>query len=207
MAEASRRDAPRVLILSATTGYQLRAFNDAAAQLGIDLAFATDRCHALDDPWQDQAVPVRFHDEAASVREVVAAARGRAFAGVLSVGDRPARLAAGVTAALGLPGHPLHAVADATSKLRARQRFKAAGLVTPWFVIVPGEAPAAEFAGDPRVSYPCVVKPTNLSGSRGVIRADTPSECATAIERVRTLLARPEVRALRPPDGAQVIVS
>ena len=37
MAEASpRADAPRVLILSATTGYQLRAFNDAAAQLGID---------------------------------------------------------------------------------------------------------------------------------------------------------------------------
>src|SRR4030095_1859610 len=45
----------RVLLLSHTTGYQLRAFNEAAEALGIGLVFATDRCHLLDDPWQDRA--------------------------------------------------------------------------------------------------------------------------------------------------------
>ena len=61
----------RVLLLSTTTGYQLRSFGDAAAKLGIELMFATDRCHALDDPWQDGAVAVRFDDEDASVDAIV----------------------------------------------------------------------------------------------------------------------------------------
>ena len=47
---------PRILLLATTTGYQTRAFGDAAARLGADLVFATDRCHMLEDPWQDAAV-------------------------------------------------------------------------------------------------------------------------------------------------------
>ena len=205
-AAADETGAPRVLILSATTGYQLRSFNDAADRLGIALAFATDRCHALDDPWQDQAVPVRWHEEEASVARVLAANAERRFSGVLSVGDRPARLAARVSEALGLPGHSPESVVAATSKLRARRRFQAAGLATPWFLVVPETVAAVDIARDPQVSYPCVVKPTALSGSRGVIRADTPEEAAAAIQRIRSLLARPDIRALRTPGGDQIII-
>ena len=57
----------RVLLFSHTTGYQLRAFNEAAERLGIELVFATDRCHRLDDPWQDRAIAVRFYDISASL--------------------------------------------------------------------------------------------------------------------------------------------
>jgi biotin carboxylase len=42
-----------------------------------------------------------------------------------------------------------------------------------------------------------VVKPLGLSGSRGVIRADTPTEVAAAFTRVQALLARLDVRAAR----------
>src|SRR5258707_287163 len=58
----------RVLLLATTTGYQTRAFEDAAAHLGVGLVYATDRCHTLEDPWQDQAIPIRFHEAAASER-------------------------------------------------------------------------------------------------------------------------------------------
>ena len=57
---------PSILIFSTTTGYQLRSFGEAAADLGVELMFATDRCHSLDDPWRDAAVAVRFHEEDAS---------------------------------------------------------------------------------------------------------------------------------------------
>ena len=56
--------------------------------------FATDRCHRLDDPWRDAAVPVRFHEEDASLQAIVDAARARPVAGVIAVGDRPVVLAA-----------------------------------------------------------------------------------------------------------------
>ena len=44
-------DARRVLLLSTTTGYQLRSFGESADRLGIELVLATDRCDHLDDPW------------------------------------------------------------------------------------------------------------------------------------------------------------
>ena len=59
---------PRVLLLATTTGYQTRAFGDAAERLGVDLVLATDRCDVLEDPWQDRAIPIRFSDEPASAR-------------------------------------------------------------------------------------------------------------------------------------------
>jgi biotin carboxylase len=45
------------------------------------------------------------------------------------------------------------------------------------------------------------VKPTVLSGSRGVIRADDAVSFAAAFDRVRRLLASPEVRELRDPEA------
>jgi hypothetical protein len=60
----------RVLLLATTTGYQIRSFGEAAEALGIRLVFASDRCDQLADPWRDQAIPIRFHDEAASVRAI-----------------------------------------------------------------------------------------------------------------------------------------
>ena len=184
----------RILLFSTTTGYQLRSFNDAAARLGIDLVFATDRCHTLDDPWQDAALPVRFHEEDDSLDVIVSAARERPFDGVLAVGDRPAMLAARAAQALKLPGNSPEAVLAASSKLGSRERFAAAGLTTPWFLAVPEHARAHVFAQDARLRYPCVVKPTSLSGSRGVIRADGPA----AVRRGD----RPHPRVARPARGS-----
>ena len=52
-----------MLLIATTTGYQTRQFEDAAARLGVDIVYATDRCDHLDDPWRDGAIPVRFHEE------------------------------------------------------------------------------------------------------------------------------------------------
>src|SRR5262245_63853898 len=84
----------RVLLLATTTGYQTRAFGDAADRLGVELVFATDRCHVLDDPWRDGAIAIRFFDEDTSVADIVAAARWRPIDGVIAVGDRPTVIAA-----------------------------------------------------------------------------------------------------------------
>jgi biotin carboxylase len=194
----------RALILSTTTGYQLRSFGDAAERAGIDLMFATDRCHRIDDPWRDAAVAVRFHEEKASLRAIVAAAQSRPIDGVIAVGDRPVVLAARAAAALGLPGNPPAAAAASINKKLSREAFAAAGLAVPWFF--EGDASALDIADDPRVSYPCVVKPLGLSGSRGVIRADNRGELEAAVERLRRLLERPDVRALRTGLDTTILV-
>jgi biotin carboxylase len=187
----------KVLLLSATTGYQLRSFDDAAARLGIELVFATDRCHQLDDPWRDRAVAVRFHDDLLSMAAVDDAARTRRFDAVLAVGDRPVILAAQLAERFGLPGNPPDAAAASGDKLTARRRFAAGGLPGPWHVCVPLHADARAALRAQDVAFPCVLKPLGLSGSRGVIRADTPETFVAAWDRIRALLSRVDVRAAR----------
>ena len=158
-----------------------RSFSEPL-DLGVELTFATDRCHSLDDPWRDAAVAVRFHEEDASVAAVLAAAAERPVDGVIAVGDRPVVLAARVAEALGVPWHPADAARASAHKRLARERLARAGLPTPRCL-------AATVDDDPidvsrRARYPAVVKPVSLSGSRGVIRVDTPEALVAAFGRV-----------------------
>ncbi len=66
---------PRILLVAATTGYQTRSFAAAAAGRGIDVVLATDRCHVLEDPWRDRAIPVRF-EEPEKAAEILSADAG-----------------------------------------------------------------------------------------------------------------------------------
>jgi biotin carboxylase len=167
--------------------------------------FATDRCHKLDDPWQDRAIPVRFHDLDASVDAIVERARRHPVDGVIAVGDRPVVLAARAAAALELPWHPVAGAQVATDKRRSRAALMHAGLPSPHFAIVPAHEMAGSAAAV-MAAYPCVLKPVGLSGSRGVIRANGPDEFAAAFNRIRALLARPEVRAARAGQEDQILV-
>ena len=194
----------RVLLFSTTTGYQVHSFGEAADRLGIELLLATDRCHLLDDPWRDGAVPVRFYEDDESIRAIEAVARQKPIDGVIAVGDQPATLAARAADVLGLPGNPVAAAEITRSKRAMRRAFTSARLEVPWFIDLPASV-------DPRVigtaiPYPCVVKPLGLSGSRGVIRADSSEQLVTAVKRIRTLLARPELRAQRTGLLDEVIV-
>src|ERR1700683_2867618 len=125
--------AKRLLLLAATTGYQIRVFADAARRLGADLTLATDRCHVMEDPWGDRAIPVKFDHMPESLEASLAALRGMKFDGVAAVGDRPAILAAEAAEMLGAPFHPPAAARACNDKHLARQLYQAAGLRVPQF--------------------------------------------------------------------------
>jgi hypothetical protein len=186
---------PRVLVLATTTGYQTRAFGEAAERLGVDLVYATDRCSVLEDPWRDEAIPIRFQDEVGSAETIIGAARKRRIDGVVAVGDRPTVIAALVNEVLGLEGHPAAAAAAARNKQLTRQRLQAAGLLVPSFVATSTAAEPQALA--PSLTFPVVVKPVELSGSRGVMRVDDEAGLVAACYRLRALLHAPEIRAER----------
>jgi len=186
----------RVLLLATTTGYQIRSFGEAAEALGVRLVFVSDRCDRLEDPWWDKAIPVRFHDSAASVDAVVKAWQGPPPSGVIAVGDRPTVLAAHLSAAFGLPGNPPSSAEASRNKLASRLAFASAGLLTPACqTISTGRDPSTLHD----VEYPVVVKPLALSGSRGVMRVDEERALGSAVDRVRRLLRSPDVAVQR--DG------
>ncbi|HET7217552.1 MAG TPA: ATP-grasp domain-containing protein, partial [Vicinamibacterales bacterium] len=116
---------------------------------------------------------------------------------VLAVGDRPTVLAARAAERLGLRGNPPDAAAATANKREARRRFTALGLQAPWHFAIPLDTDPGSLVSDPRLRFPCVVKPLGLSGSRGVIRADSATECESAFRRIQSLLERPDVREAR----------
>jgi hypothetical protein len=182
----------RLLLLAATTGYQIREFGEVAARLGVELVFASDRCSELNDPWADRAIAVRFHEIERSANKTLAALAGALPDGVLAVGDRPVALGAWLAEVLGLPGHPLGAAVASADKLASRHALRAAGMPVPWFeeLFLDADPLAAADA----LPFPVVVKPLSLSGSRGVMRADDPGSFVVAVNRLRRLLDAPDVR-------------
>lgn len=192
----------RILLLATTTGYQIRMFGEAAERLGVRLLFATDRCDRLDDPWWDGAVPVRFQHEGASIEVLRQAIAAQPIDGVLAVGDRPTVLAAHAARLAGVPGNPADAASAARDKRLTRERLERAGMLVPSFSAVPADADANAVAA--RLTFPVVVKPIVLSGSRGVMRADDPATFAAAFARLRRLLASQDVRALQDPGAATI---
>jgi biotin carboxylase len=182
----------RILIVAATTGYQTRSFESTAREMELDIVMATDRCHQLDDPWGDDAVPVRFHEPEEALSLLGEQQRTN---GVIAVGDRPTVVAARIAKALELPYHTVEAVEICRNKHTAHERFRAAGLLVPKYFRVPVTFEPAEAARS--ATYPCVLKPLGLSGSRGVIRANDDAEFVEAFNRIRALLDTPDILRLQ----------
>lgn len=184
----------RIVLVAATTGYQTRSFTAAAERLGVDVVLATDRCHMLEDPWKDKAIPVRFEQPETAARTIcdMAAVYDSVIDGVVAVADRPTLIASMTARQLGLPCHPPHAVAACRDKHRMREIFGLAGLLVPGHLRVPLDLDPSEIAGE--AGFPCVLKPLGLSASRGVIRANNPDEFVSAFERIRRILQQPEIR-------------
>ncbi len=169
----------RILLVAATTGYQTQMFVEAAQRLNIDVTLATDRCHVLDNPWGDNALPIRFDNpESASLPRCD---------GIVALGDRPAWVAAVIAGKLGIKYNSVDSVLASCDKYLARLRFQAAGLPVPSFYRASVDEGAA-LAAD-RAPYPCVLKPLGLSGSRGVIRANSREEFVADFDRIKAILS------------------
>ncbi|HVB61771.1 MAG TPA: ATP-grasp domain-containing protein [Ktedonobacteraceae bacterium] len=165
--------------------YRAGAFLDAARRLQLEAVIGVDLPETLTEYWH---VPlgVNFNDSSKAVQTIVAYASEHPVAAILSVDDSASEIAALASAALGLPHNAPRAAEAARDKLLMRALMSRGGAPCPVFrPFLLSSDPAAIAA---QVTYPCVVKPTRLSGSRGVMRADNPAQCVAAFNRLKRLL-------------------
>lgn len=188
-----------VLVMSATS-YRTEAFLDAARAVGLEVIRALDIPESL--PFKDgNDVAVDFTDVEGSVNRIVRVAQLRGDVGaILAIDDRGAVIAATASARLGLPHNDPDSALAARDKLVMRKLLHAAGVPVPEFQSFPADSDPVSIAET--VPYPCVIKPLLLSGSRGVIRADTPDEFIVAFRRTRSILDA----AGMPPEENDLLV-
>ncbi len=195
----------RVLILAATTAYQVDDLTAACRRLGLEPLIGSDRCHVLAEEWPAGALALDFRDPARAAAQAVAAMGAQPVAGVVATDEKTALIAGLVADQLGLRHAPAGAARAAADKRRFRERMRDAGLPHPPFALVPlgdDPRPAARALG-----YPVVVKPLHLSASRGVMRADGDEELTIRAARLSELLADPAVAAIAAePDAARMFL-
>jgi hypothetical protein len=194
----------RLLLFATKLGYQTRSFNAAAETLDVEIAFITDRCRRMDDPWNDHALAARFDAPEAAAHDILEAQHGLHVDGVLALGDRPGPTAAYVARGLGLAHNHPASVEACRNKLRSREVFREAGIPVPWFRSVAlHPVPEPALLG---IRYPCVLKPLSLSASQGVVRTNNRDEFIAGATRLKKLLESPEIRATREPHLDQMLV-
>lgn len=180
----------RLLLIAPHSSYRIVPYLQAATRLNVDVLVASTSEHSLTSAVAE-GMRIDLHDPALSLERITASHQQHPFSGIIGSDDGAVELTASAAQLLGLPHNPPEASRLTRRKDLARARLRDAGLPVPEHRRLDLSQPlAAQVAGlnYPR-NYPCVAKPIALSGSRGVIRANTPDELLTACGRIRAIVA------------------
>ena len=168
----------------------------------MEPVLATDRCHVLEDPWGDHAIPVRFDDPYSAAEAI---AQAGPFDGIIAVADRPTFLAALAAAKLGIAVQLSGFGGGGAQQVSGAPAIRGRGIACAPILSRAARSGSGRDCSK-RAPYPCVLKPLGLSASRGVIRADDPAEFVAAFRRIEALLARPEIQVLREEQNRYIQV-
>lgn len=167
---------PRLLVLGA--GPAQLGLLAAARRHGL-FVIAVDRDpRAPGFPYADRRAIISAEDEPAIER----LARAERVDGLIAPGiDWPVAIAARVAERLAVP-HPIgpESAQLATSKLRQREQFAAEGLPQPRFEVC--RMAEEVFSAAARVGYPCVLKPVDRQGQRGLTFVGEEAGLADAVD-------------------------
>ena len=181
----------RLLLLVPTTSYRIGDFLDAAERLGIDVAVGSDQRQVLEQYSGGRTVTVDFKDLERGVAQVATYCGDYPLAAIIGVDDETTLIAAKASQALGLLCNTPDSVEATANKHRFRSRLANSGLPAPRFTLLPVSDDPARAARES--FYPAVLKPLALSASRGVMRADNPTEFTAAFRRIGAILENADI--------------
>lgn len=176
---------PRVLLIAPSQSYRIGAYLNAAREMGVDVEIASPTKHSLIRELAE-GLHIDLDDPQKSLEIISRAARSSPYDGIIATDDATVELAAQVADRLGLSFNSVPSSRLARRKDLARDCLGNAGLPVPQYRLVSLlDDLATQIEGFP---FPCVVKPLNLSASRGVIRADDQLQFLSACERIRPII-------------------
>jgi len=155
--------------------------------MGLEVLVASRGEHSLVSEVH-QGLHVDLDDTGSALDRILEAARETPFAGVLGCDDATVELAALAANAFALPHNPPSAARLTRRKDLARAHLTKSKCAVPIHRLVDlTRAYEDQVAG---MTWPCVVKPLNLSASCGVIRANDLAEFIAACDRIQNIIAR-----------------
>lgn len=165
----------KLLIIGASI-LQLPAIKKAK-ELGHYVAVADFNPNAVGIPFADKF----YNASTIDIDAICEVAKDFQPDGIMTLAtDMPMRSIAAATSLLGLPGISMDTAIKSTDKGEMIKAFKEHGVESPWFYIIETAEQLQEVM--PQIEYPCILKPTDNAGSRGVMLVNTEAELMEAYQ-------------------------
>ncbi|MBT6152819.1 MAG: ATP-grasp domain-containing protein [Chloroflexi bacterium] len=177
----------RLILLASAQTYRSSPFVVAAKNLGLEIIFGQDLPLPMHKKSQAQ-LPLDYLELPHSTNTIVKYAEENPVGAILGLDDSSTLLASKANAVLGLSSNDPELTIATRDKHLMRKRFAEAGVPSPHFERHKISEDFENLAQ--KINYPCVIKPTSMSGSRGVMRADTPEEFVKYARRLVPLLVK-----------------
>ena len=176
---------PRLLLISFHNSYRIAPYIKAAIKLGLQITIASEGKHSLVSEVAN-GLHIDFNDSDRALADILKAHSEQAFAGILGSDDLTVELAAHAAGTLGLPHNPPQAALYSNRKDLARAQLALAGCPVPIHCLLDMSLPIKrQMAGLP---WPCVLKPLNMSASRGVVRVNNETAFLLACQRLQPII-------------------
>lgn len=165
----------RLLIIGASI-LQLPAIKKAK-ELGHYVAVADFNPNAVGIPYADEF----YNASTIDIEAICKVAEKFKPDGIMTLAtDMPMRSIAAATSRLGLPGISMDTAIKSTDKGEMIKAFKEHGVESPWFYVIENVTMLNVLL--PQLSYPCILKPTDNAGSRGVMLVESVEELLEAYQ-------------------------
>ena len=172
-----------------------------AKEMGYKVGVIDYNPNAIGIPLADQYFNVSTIDP----EGVLQAARQFNADGFLTLAtDLPMRAVAYACEQMGIPGISQQTALLATDKGEMIQALKKYGVESPWYVVIRSESELKEIAE--KISFPCVMKPTDNAASRGVVLVHDEKELLASYEYARAQSHSGQVIVEEYMVGAEVSV-
>ena len=181
-----------VILIIPSASYRTNPFIDAATKLDINILVITDKSQVFSEYYPDNVITMNFEHWQESIEIIHEWSERYDLKAVIGVDEESIILAAKLSESLCIEHNSLESVKLTKNKYLMRSELKKSGLKSPWFKrFSVHETPKDIFA---ELIFPCVLKPTFLSASQGVLRVNSFEEFGKGCEMLSDLLAEEKVK-------------
>ncbi len=179
----------RVVLIEPARSYRTSDFMAGAASLGLEVLVVSDEASPLGEGLA-RFVDVDFKDIEKSVEKVAPIAYEFRADAIVAIDDKGLALAAAIGEATGISSISVEAAKRSMNKAEMRKTLAKSGISQPDFEVV-DMANSKELVSQINLlskavgGYSLIIKPTGLSGSRGVVKISEASEIPSAVEVVK----------------------
>ena len=181
-----------VILIIPSASYRTSAFINAIEKLDLKVLVISDKSQVFSGKYPNNLLITNFHHWKDRLDEISEWSELNGLKAVIGVDEESIVLAANLSNYLKVEHNTVESVLLTKDKYLMRIELKKAGVNSPWFKrFLIHDFPNENIN---EISFPCVIKPTFLSASRGVIRVNTIKELVNGIKTINELLSLEEIR-------------